>query len=125
MLILNYLVYLIFFAYIWYNQNIVPIKKEKKYLFYFITFQFLIYRNKIKIVNKYLEKEIKSALLSVPPVPPVPLVPPVPPVPPAPPAPPAAADIVIVLSASVIALFKATVNLIVPEATPSVLTCKT
>jgi hypothetical protein len=68
-------------------------------LFYFITFQFLIYKNKIKIVNKYLEKEIKSALLSVPSAPP------------APPAPPAAADIVIVLSASVIPLFKATVNL--------------
>jgi hypothetical protein len=65
-------------------------------LFYFITFQFLIYKNKIKIVNKYLEKEIKSALLSVPLTPP---------------APPAAADIVIVLSASVIVLFKATVNL--------------
>ena len=82
-------------------------------LFYFITFQFLIYRNKIKIVNKYLEKEIKSALLFVLPAP-------------APaPSPAAAADIVIVLSASVISPFKATVNLIFPEATPSVLACKT
>ena len=58
------------------------------------------------MVNKYLEKEInllESALLSGL----------------------AAADIVIVFSASVIPVFKATVNLIVPEATPSLLACKT
>ena len=57
------------------------------------------------MVNKYLEKEInllESALLSGLEV----------------------ADIVIFFSASVIPVFKATVNLIVPEATPSLLLVK-
>ncbi len=58
------------------------------------------------MVNKYLEKEInlqESDLLSGL----------------------AASNIVIVLSASVIWVFKTTVNLVFPETTPSVLACKT